>query len=74
MSYVFLSVPPTVPGCGCRGGGLPDRAAAVEREVEDAGVAVGARLGGIVEGRLFGCLGKGAVRLGDMGLVIELNV
>lgn len=35
-SYVFLSALPIVPGSGCRGGGLLDRAAA------------GARLGGIV--------------------------
>ncbi len=39
-----------VPGSGCRDGGPLDRAAAEDREVEDVGVAVGARLGGIVKG------------------------
>ena len=47
ISYVFLSVLPTVPGSGFRAGGPLDRAAAEEREAEDVGVAVGARLGGI---------------------------
>ena len=47
MSYVFLSALPIVPDSGCRAGGPLDRAAAEEREAEDVGVAVGARLGGI---------------------------
>ena len=47
ISYVFLSALPTVPDSGCRAGGPLDRAAAEEREAEDVGLAVGARLGGI---------------------------
>lgn len=44
-----------VPGSGCREGGPPVRAAAAEgREVEDVGVAVGARRGGIVVGGVRG--------------------
>lgn len=57
-SYVSRSAPPTVPGSGWRAGGPPDRAAAAEeREVDDVGVAVGARLGAIlpVRVRWLGC-------------------
>ena len=45
-----------MPDSGWRAeGGPADRAAAEEREVEDVGMAVGARLGGIVErGCFFG--------------------
>ncbi len=51
-----------VPGSGCRDGGPLDRAAAEDREVEDVGVAVGARLGGIVKGLV--CWIRWRARLG----------
>ena len=44
-----------MPDSGCRAGGPLDRAAAEEREAEDVGVAVGARLGGIAGSGLRLC-------------------
>lgn len=57
-----------MPCSGCRAGGPPDRAAAEEREEEDVGVAVGARLGGIVQGVL---LNTGLVGRVSFGGVME---
>ena len=62
-------------GSGCRAGGPLDRAAAAERELEDVGVAVGARLGGII-GRMMCGVKEGVVEVGEYGIggLLELRM
>lgn len=57
-SYVFLSALPIVFGSGCRAEGPPDLTGAEERDVDEVGVAVGARLGAIVRECRWVCEGR----------------